>query len=235
MAGEIQIGGTTFATESGGTVTVSNVDSATNRTNLGLGSMATQNANAVALTGGSLTGTEIDLKSSGTTIYKSDGTNAVLSESAGVVTLTASNIHNSDGLKILEVVSWYPGNDVNKTVNTTYDYSTSLAAGTWLSFIDCYVNIFENHANSNSVGVYLTYVYLGSTSGGREYGEIDVTLPKWGNGTNGYDNRTSKVNEPFTLASTSTVYLRWNTLEYGTLSNYYVRNTNVGVNFLRIA
>ena len=37
MAGEIQIGGTTFATESGGTVTVSNVDSATNRQNLGLG------------------------------------------------------------------------------------------------------------------------------------------------------------------------------------------------------
>jgi len=59
MAGEIQIGGTTFATESGGTVTVSNVDSATNRTNLGLGSMATQNANSVALTGGSITGTTI--------------------------------------------------------------------------------------------------------------------------------------------------------------------------------
>ena len=36
MAGEIQIGGTTFAKESGGTVTVSNVDSATNRQNLGL-------------------------------------------------------------------------------------------------------------------------------------------------------------------------------------------------------
>jgi hypothetical protein len=59
MAGEIQIGGTTFATESAGTVTVSNVDSAANRTNLGLGSMATQNANAVALTGGSITGTTI--------------------------------------------------------------------------------------------------------------------------------------------------------------------------------
>ena len=43
MAGEIQIGGTTFATESGGTITVANVNSATNRTNLGLGSMATQN------------------------------------------------------------------------------------------------------------------------------------------------------------------------------------------------
>jgi hypothetical protein len=36
MAGEIQLNSTTFATESGGTVTVSNVDSATNRQNLGL-------------------------------------------------------------------------------------------------------------------------------------------------------------------------------------------------------
>ena len=59
MAGEIQLNSTTFATESGGTVTVSNVDSATNRTNLGLGSMATQNANAVAITGGSVSGASI--------------------------------------------------------------------------------------------------------------------------------------------------------------------------------
>jgi len=36
MAGEIQIGGTTFATESAGTITFSNVDSSTNRQNLGL-------------------------------------------------------------------------------------------------------------------------------------------------------------------------------------------------------
>jgi hypothetical protein len=36
MAGEIQLNSTTFATESGGTVTVSNVDSAVNRQNLGL-------------------------------------------------------------------------------------------------------------------------------------------------------------------------------------------------------
>ena len=92
MAGEIQLNSTTMATESSGTITLSNVNSATNRTNLGLGSMATQNANAVALTGGSLTGTEIDLKSSGTTIYKSDGTTAVLSESGGVVTLNNASL-----------------------------------------------------------------------------------------------------------------------------------------------
>ena len=36
MAGEIQLNSTTFATESGGTITVTNVDSATNRQNLGL-------------------------------------------------------------------------------------------------------------------------------------------------------------------------------------------------------
>ncbi len=93
MAGEIQLNSTTFATESGGTVTVSNVDSATNRTNLGLGSIATQAADNVAITGGSLTGTEIDLKSSGTTIYASNGSTAVLSESGGLVTLADTVQH----------------------------------------------------------------------------------------------------------------------------------------------
>jgi len=44
MAGEIQLNSTTMATESSGTITLSNVDSAANRTNLGLGSMATETA-----------------------------------------------------------------------------------------------------------------------------------------------------------------------------------------------
>lgn len=42
MAGEIQLNSTTLATESSGAITLSNVDSATNRTNLGLGALATQ-------------------------------------------------------------------------------------------------------------------------------------------------------------------------------------------------
>lgn len=41
MAGEIQLNGTTALTESGGVVTLNNVDSGTNRTNLGLGTAAT--------------------------------------------------------------------------------------------------------------------------------------------------------------------------------------------------
>jgi len=56
MAGEIQLNSTTMATESSGTITLSNVDSATNRTNLGLGSMATQAANSVSISGGNITG-----------------------------------------------------------------------------------------------------------------------------------------------------------------------------------
>jgi len=59
MAGEIQVNSVTALTESGSNIVLNNVDSATNRTNLGLGSMATQNANAVALTGGSITGTTL--------------------------------------------------------------------------------------------------------------------------------------------------------------------------------
>ena len=56
MAGEIQLNSTTLATESSGTITLSNVDSATNRTNLGLGSIATQAADSVSISGGNITG-----------------------------------------------------------------------------------------------------------------------------------------------------------------------------------
>lgn len=56
MAGEIQLNSTTMATESSGAITLSNVDSATNRTNLGLGSIATQAADSVSISGGNITG-----------------------------------------------------------------------------------------------------------------------------------------------------------------------------------
>ena len=54
MAGEIQLNSITMATESSGSITLANVNNSTNRTNLGLGSIATQNANAVAITGGTI-------------------------------------------------------------------------------------------------------------------------------------------------------------------------------------
>lgn len=55
MAGEIQLNGTTALTESGGVVTLNNVDSATNRTNLGLGSAATSASAAFAASSTTIT------------------------------------------------------------------------------------------------------------------------------------------------------------------------------------
>ena len=56
MAGEIQIDSVTALTASGSNIVLNNVDTATNRTNLGLGSIATQAANSVSISGGNITG-----------------------------------------------------------------------------------------------------------------------------------------------------------------------------------
>ena len=143
MAGEIQLNSTTMATESSGTITLSNVNSATNRTNLGLGSMATQNADAVALTGGSVTGTEIDLKSSGTTIYKSDGTTAVLSESGGVVTLNHVTLGSNCDSSFLRI------ND-NFQIKRYFN-STSVPDSTWTTLVDV-DDAIENYIHSYGFG-----------------------------------------------------------------------------------
>lgn len=51
MAGEIQLNGTTALTESSGAVTLNNVNSATNRTNIGLGSSATASFASLTING----------------------------------------------------------------------------------------------------------------------------------------------------------------------------------------
>jgi len=96
-------------------------DDSTTRTNLGLGTIATQDSDSITVTGGSVTGTEIDLKSSGTTIYKSDGTTAVLSESGGVVTLTA------DGLTVSGATE-FQDNPVIKNGSPELTFATTNAA-----------------------------------------------------------------------------------------------------------
>jgi hypothetical protein len=59
MAGEIQVNSVTALTESGSNIVLNNVDTATNRTNLGLGSIATQAADSVAITGGNISNTTL--------------------------------------------------------------------------------------------------------------------------------------------------------------------------------
>jgi len=101
-------------------------DDSTTRTNLGLGTISTQDSDSITVTGGSVTGTEIDLKSSGTTIYKSNGTTAVLSESGGVVTLNnvtlGSSVSGVGQLVGVSYVNSMSGDGNYVTVENNKDY-----------------------------------------------------------------------------------------------------------------
>lgn len=174
MAGEIQVNSVTALTESGSNIVLNNVNTATNRTNLGLGSMATQDANAVALTGGSLTGTEIDLKSSGNTIYKSDGTTAVLSESGGVVTLNnitaGSNISGIGQLVGISYVNAYntAGNTVTTEANKSYAAIVASFRTPYASIVESWAITTDssNNATVTELGGVYSEVAIEATTGG---------------------------------------------------------------------
>lgn len=215
MAGEIQIGGTTFATESGGTVTVANVDSATNRTNLGLGSMATQNANAVALTGGSLTGTEIDLKSSGTTIYASNGTTSIVSESSGTVTVDNAIVGN-DYTGILEVDQWYLTASVGGG-----DITTNWARNNFAGFSKIGTGLTESSGifTFPKTGVYEIFFVatLLEGSGGDDTNTGVVLRISTDNGSNYSDTafaRGHARNDAFYVNAANSYILNVNNIEY---------------------
>jgi len=187
MAGEIQLNSTTMATESSGSITLSNVNSATNRTNLGLGSIATQNANAVALTGGSLTGTEIDLKSSGTTIYASNGTTSILSELSNVV--TANNI-TLDSAVTLASSLYNIGTSTDggyiilpSGLEIKWGVTTSLSTNTGLSFTHTYTTA-QGGAFSTATRFAIAYIADRSVSSYPVGGSL---------GTLSYDDSASAV------------------------------------------
>jgi hypothetical protein len=153
MGGEIQLNSTTMATESSGTITLSNVDSATNRTNLGLGSIATQAADSVAITGGSLTGTEIDLKSSGTTLYASDGSTSLMSESSGTVTV--------DNVTLGSNVS-----GVGQLIGTSYAEADSTAGNQVTLESSKTYHVIHSSYNTSLVTTFVEYTELSTDSSG---------------------------------------------------------------------
>ena len=143
---------------------------------------------------------------------------------------------NIGGLKILEEVefTWGDGS-ANKSVNTSYAYTFSLAAGTWLPLIKCFGSFFENHGNSNSTGVYYVMNRIGTTSGGEDIANEWIISPKWGNASNSYNcSSTSVGTGEFTLGSTTTLHATWRCNEYGTSSNYWVRSDDFGAKFYRL-
>jgi hypothetical protein len=166
MAGEIQVNSVTALTESGSNIVLNNVDTATNRTNLGLGSMATQNATAVALTGGSVTGTEIDLKSSGTTLYASDGSTSLISESSGTVTVNNVTLGSSvSGIGQLIGMSFSNGLNANGNIVTlesskSYDALLMIySSGVNYYFLDLAYADVDSSGNV-TVGKYTTFAAL---------------------------------------------------------------------------
>jgi len=130
MAGEIQLNSTTMATESSGTITLSNVNSATNRTNLGLGSMATQNANAVAITGGTINTVAI---TGGTinTVQPATGQSLTIKDEDGNTAITVGTDNTAAGYLSLNFGSYHGDSGVagsgTLTGNTLSDYEF----GTW--------------------------------------------------------------------------------------------------------
>ena len=117
MAGEIQLNSTTMATESSGTITLSNVNSATNRTNLGLGSMATQNANAVAITGGTIN-----------TVQPATGQSLTIKDEDGNTAITVGTDNTAASYLSLNFGSYHGGSggagSGTLTGNTLDDYET---------------------------------------------------------------------------------------------------------------
>ena len=136
----------------------------------------------------------------------------------------------------LEIVEWNIGNNNNKSVNTWYDFTTTLSAGTWLPLYRGYMWYYENHGSSNIEGAYMQVIYLGSSTQGEQYGNGYTVMHKWGNGSNSIGDTSSIVFPKFTLASSSTIYSSWRVSEYGSSSNYWIRmSANRGWTFVRLA
>ena len=152
--------------------------------------------------------------------------------SSGAIEGTQFNVN---GVQVLEVSSADFGDgSANKSVDTNYDFTHSLAAGTWMPFIEFNVAIFENHSNSNPTGIYYPLLRLGTSSGGEQIGNFYKVIPKWGNATNSYNDASGSFQDPFTLANAATIYIRWYVGEYGGSSNFWVRNGGNKVHFMRI-
>jgi len=115
MAGEIQLNGTTALTESGGEVTLNNVDSATNRTNLGLGYASTSEVQGTHTTGTITSGTTSLTVASGSGISNGDyvvgegiAPGTTVSSGGGTTSITLSA--NAAATLSSDPVSFYTAN-----------------------------------------------------------------------------------------------------------------------------
>ena len=125
-----------------------------------------------------------------------------------------------------------PASAGNKSVNTDYDSTFSLTAGKWLILVNASISVFQS--SSNESGLYLLSLSLGSNTGLDDYGLIEKTVLKWGNGSNSYGDNSGGHFPTLTLGSTTTIHTRWRVTEYGTASNFWVRGNLTKIRCIRI-
>jgi len=140
------------------------------------GTIASQDSDAVAITGGSITGTEFDLKSTGTSVYKSNGSTAVISESGGTATLNNVTLGSS-------VV--FPSGIIIGSAFNNYTDTTSTAVGSNNGFVDCTGSETYLTIKSTSSKFYVVWMnsLSNATSGGR--GVLNVYYKKTDSGGSG--------------------------------------------------
>jgi len=183
MAGEIQLNSTTMATESSGTITLSNVNSAANRTNLGLGSIATQAADSVSITGGNITGGTIG---SGV-VFPAGGTGnavsiALIQERHADGTSKASTA--GENKRELNTIHYDPDSLISSVSSSEF---TIANAGTYIFEYCCFAynsgvhNAFLRDITANASSGYLgagiqSYAYSPSSVANTSYGSATATI-----------------------------------------------------------
>lgn len=205
MAGEIQIDSVTALTASGSNIVLNNVNTATNRTNLGLGSIATQAANSVSITGGNITGGTIG---SGVVFPAGGIGNAVsyalLYESYANNTSVNSSTGNQQRAINTEIY------DADNLVSSISNGNFTLAnAGTYLFefYAEAYKTgghqaYIKDVTNNNSVLAYGTVAYTGTS--------VSASTPSTGLG--------------YHTITTSNTYGLWHYIKSGTTSGLGVNN-----------
>ena len=204
MAGEIQVNSITALTESGSNIVLNNVDTATNRTNLGLGSIATQAADSIAITGGNIS-------------------NAAL----------ASTVTFAKRLSGYQWDSWTPSDTSGTYTNAPSsgttddtDYTSMSNSGGTLTITFYIAGVYQvslSYATSNA-NIY-TYANLSTTFGGTAT-KRTITMNPWGPnpGAGGQINASETFLVSATASQTLTILPQFRVSGTGT-SNYIARAT----------
>lgn len=129
------------------------------RTNLGLGTIATQNANSVAITGGAIDGTPIGATTPSTgkfTTLQTTGDATIggnLTVSGTTTTVNAQNLNITDNLFYLNAGSTNTNPDIGFAAN--YNDGTYRHAGFFRDATDGYWKVFKNYTPEPDASIYI--------------------------------------------------------------------------------